>query len=252
MQIDASRVSRSFRKCALAVAVASVCQPALADTNADGTAKAGAKELDAIVVTASPLGERADQTAQPVAVVSGKRLTDLAGAQAGGAVEHLPGVQASFFGAGVSRPIIRGLEGSRVQVLSGGIASMDASSFSPDHAVAIEPFLADQIEVLKGPATLLYGPGAIGGIVNIADGRLPEQASIGASGRAELGGDTGAKQKLGAVRLDLGTEVASGTWMLHADAVYRDQDNYEVPNQDEPLAGTSLESRNGALSASYR
>ena len=251
MQLNTTRALRSFRKCALALAIVSACQPVFADADASGAAKAGAKELDAIVVTASPLGERADQTAQPVAVVSGKRLTDLAGAQAGSAVEHLPGVQASFFGAGVSRPIIRGLEGSRVQVLSSGIASMDASSFSPDHAVSIEPFLADQIEVLKGPATLLYGPGAIGGIVNIADGRLPEQATIGASGRAELGGDTGANQKLGAVRLDLGTEVASGTWMLHADGVYRDQDNYEVPNQDEPLEGTSLESRNGALSASY-
>ena len=250
MQMNAARASRNFRKCALALAIASVCQTAFAET-ADRSSKNAPKELDAIIVTASPLGERADQTAQPVAVVSGKRLTDLAGAQAGGAVEHLPGVQASFFGAGVSRPIIRGLEGSRVQVLSSGIGSMDASTFSPDHAVSIEPFLADQIEVLKGPATLLYGPGAIGGVVNIADGRLPEQASIGASGRAELGGDTGANQKLGAVRLDLGTEVPSGTWMLHADGVYRDQDNYDVPNQGEPLEGTSLESRNGAISASY-
>jgi len=249
MQIYTTRVLRNFRKCTLAVAIAGACHPAFAEVNS--ATKAGAKELDAIVVTASPLGERADQTAQPVAVVSGKRLTDLAGAQAGSVVEHLPGVQASFFGAGVSRPIIRGLEGTRVQVLSSGIASMDASTFSPDHAVSIEPFLADQIEVIKGPSTLLYGPGAIGGIVNIADGRLPERASIGASGRAELGGDTGANQKLGAVRLDLGTEVAAGTWMLHADGVYRDQDNYEVPNQNEPLAGTSLESRNGAISASY-
>jgi iron complex outermembrane recepter protein len=210
-----------------------------------------AKKLDAIVVTASPLGERADQTAQPVAVVSGKRLRDLAGAQAGGAVEHLPGVQGSFFGAGVSRPIIRGLEGSRVQVLSSGISSMDASTFSPDHAVSIEPFLADQIEVLKGPATLLYGPGAIGGVVNIADGRLPERASLGLSGRAELGGDTVANQRVGAVRLDSGTEVASGTWMLHAHGVYRNQDDYDVPGQDQALSGTSLRSRNGALSASY-
>ena len=247
MQTDTHGISRHFKKGALTLAVLSACQVAFAD----GAAKAGAKELDAIIVTASPLGERADQTVQPVAVVSGKRLSDLAGAQAGGAVEHLPGVQASFFGAGVSRPIIRGLEGARVQVLASGIASMDASSVSPDHAVSIEPFLADQIEVLKGPATLLYGPGAIGGVVNVADGRLPEQAIIGASGRAELGGDTGANQKLGAVRLDLGTEVASGTLMLHADGVYRNQDNYEVPKRDEPLAGTALESRNGAVSVSY-
>ena len=251
MQLNTVLALSSFRKCALALAIVSACQPAFADADASSAAKSSANKLDAIVVTASPLGERADQTAQPVAVVSGKRLTDLAGAQAGSAVEHLPGVQASFFGAGVSRPIIRGLEGTRVQVLSSGIASMDASTFSPDHAVSIEPFLADQIEVLKGPAALLYGPGAIGGIVNIADGRLPEQARIGASGRAELGGDTGANQKLGAVRLDLGTEVAAGTWMLHADGVYRNQEDYEVPNQAEPLAGTSLESRNGALSASY-
>jgi iron complex outermembrane recepter protein len=213
--------------------------------------KSEAKALDAIIVTASPLGERADQTVQPVAVVSGKRLSDLAGAQAGGAVEHLPGVQGSFFGAGVSRPIIRGLEGSRVQVLSSGIASMDASTFSPDHAVSIEPFLADQIEVLKGPATLIYGPGAIGGVVNIADGRLPEAARLGVSGRADLGADTGADQRLGAVRLDAGVETGAGSWLLHADGVYRNQDDYDVPNQDAPLSSTSLRSRNGAVSASY-
>jgi iron complex outermembrane recepter protein len=214
-------------------------------------AKKEAKRLDEIIVTASPLGERADQTAQPVAVVSGQRLSDLAGAQAGTAVEHIPGVQTSFFGAGVARPIIRGLEGSRVQVLSSGISSMDASSFSPDHAVAIEPFLADQIEVLKGPATLIYGSGAIGGVVNVADGRLPEKAGSGFSGRAEVGGDTVANQKLGAVRIDSGTETENGSWLLHADGVYRNQDDFEVPDQDERLEGTSLRSRNGAISATY-
>jgi iron complex outermembrane recepter protein len=211
-----------------------------------------AETLDEIIVTASPLGERADETAQPVAVVRGQALLDHTGAQAGSAVEHLPGVQSSFFGAGVGRPIIRGLEGARVQVLSGGVSSMDASTVSPDHAVAIEPFLADQIEVLKGPATLLYGSGAIGGVVNIADGRLPEQVKLGASGRAELSGDSGANARLGALRADYGVEAGSGAWMLHADAVYRDQDNYEIPDQAEStLAGTGLESRNAGVSASY-
>ena len=214
------------------------------------------KTLDSIIVTASPLGERADETAQPVAVVTGQALTDRVGAQAGSAIEHLAGVQSSFFGAGVGRPIIRGLEGARVQVLSGGISSMDASTVSPDHAVAIEPFLVDQIEVLKGPSTLLYGSGAIAGVVNVADGRLPEIAKLGASGRAELSGDSGANQRLGALRADYGVESSGGTWMLHADAVYRDQDNYEIPEQSAQdssatLAGTGLESRNAGLSASY-
>ena len=208
--------------------------------------------LDEIIVTASPLGERADETAHHGHWLRGQALLDYTGAQAGSAVEHLPGVQSSFFGAGVGRPIIRGLEGARVQVLSGGVSSMDASTVSPDHAVAIEPFLADQIEVLKGPATLLYGSGAIGGVVNIADGRLPELLELGASGRAELSGDSGSNQRLGALRADYGVEAGSGAWMLHADAVYRDQDNYKIPEQIETtLAGTGLESRNAGASASY-
>src|SRR3546814_1827970 len=92
----------------------------------------------------------------------------------GSTVNKLPGVQSSYFGPGVGRPIIRGFDGARVQVLSDGLGSGDVSTVSVDHAVTIEPFLADQIEVLKGPATLLYGSGAIGGAVNVVDGRVPQ------------------------------------------------------------------------------
>jgi iron complex outermembrane receptor protein len=82
-------------------------------------------------------------------------------------------VQSTFFGPGVGRPIIRGQEGARA-VLSNGMGNMDASTVSADHATSIEPFLADQIEVLKGPATLLFGSGAIGGAVNVVDGASRE------------------------------------------------------------------------------
>lgn len=238
-----------------AIAVALLCPSFFLYANAsdetEPSARNRAKALDEIVVQASPLGESADQSLQPVAVLTGQELSDQNGAQIGQVIEQIPGVQASFFGAGVSRPIIRGLEGARVQVLSSGISSLDASTISPDHAVSIEPFLADQIEVLKGPATLLYGSGAIAGVVNIADGRLPETALLGFSGRAELSGDSVADQRLAAVRLDYGAEVASGSWLLHVDGVDRDQDNYEIPDSSEPQAGTSLENQNGALSLSY-
>ncbi|MCY1558604.1 putative TonB-dependent receptor [compost metagenome] len=75
----------------------------------------------------------------------------------------MPGVHSSSFGAGASRPVIRGLDGARVRVLSDGVDTLDASTISPDHAVSLEPLLVERIEVLKGPATLLYGGGAIGG-----------------------------------------------------------------------------------------
>ena len=131
------------------------------------------KDLDAVVVTASPLKGNAESVATPVDVLYGEDLDKAKAGTLGETVAKLPGVQTTYFGTGVGRPIIRGQEGPRVQVLSGGIGSMDASTVSADHAVSIEPFLAEQIEVLKGPATLLYGPGAIGGAVNVVDGRVP-------------------------------------------------------------------------------
>lgn len=80
----------------------------------------------------------------------------------GETIEHMPGVRGSSFGAGASRPVIRGMDGARVKVLSDGIDVLDASTLSADHAVTTEPLLLQQIEVLKGPATLLYGGGAVG------------------------------------------------------------------------------------------
>src|SRR5690606_31033029 len=124
-----------------------------------------AKQLDQLIVTATPLRSDAENIVQPVEILAGEALDDRRAGTLGETVSQLLGVQSSFYGAGVGRPIIRGQDGPRVQVLSEGIASLDASTTSVDHAVSIDPFLANQIEVLKGPATLLYGPGAIGGAV---------------------------------------------------------------------------------------
>ena len=143
-------------------------------------------DLDAVQVTASPLAGDAESLARPVEVLAGDALDRAKGATLGETVARLPGVQSSYFGPGVGRPILRGLDGPRVQVLAGGLGVMDASTVSADHAASVEPFLADQIEVLKGPATLLFGSGAIGGAVNVADGRIalyrPDEPL---SGRAE-------------------------------------------------------------------
>ncbi len=141
-------------------------------------------------------------------------------------MSKLPGVQATYFGPGVGRPILRGLDGPRVQVLSSGIGSMDASTVSADHATSVEPFLADQIEVLKGPATLLFGSGAIGGAVNVADGRiardLPEEPL---SGRVEVRGNTVSDERAGMFRLD----GVNGNWVLHVDGLVRNTDDYAIP-----------------------
>jgi iron complex outermembrane recepter protein len=194
-----------------------------------------AEELDAVVVTASPLKQSAEELTRPVSVLAGEQLDDRRAATLGDTVGKVAGVQSAPFGPGASRPVIRGLDGARVQTLSGGLSSLDASTVSADHAVSIEPFLAEQIEVLKGPATLLYGSGAIGGAVNVVDGRIPEQPlDDGASlrGRAELRGDTASDLRAGMFRLDSGNE----RFVIHADALYRDSEDVEIPGYAESAA----------------
>ena len=258
--LSLQRPAPSLLATALALALASPA--ALAETASD----AQTKDLEAVVVTASPLKGNAESVATPVDVLYGEDLDKAKAGTLGETVAKLPGVQTTYFGTGVGRPIIRGQEGPRVQVLSGGIGSMDASTVSADHAVSIEPFLADQIEVLKGPATLLFGSGAIGGAVNVVDGRLAESIpDQPLSGRAEVRGNTVNDERTGMFRLD----GVSGNWVLHVDGLVRDTDDYDIPgvailhdheegeeHEEEPqpkgtLPNSSVSTKAGAVGATY-
>ena len=204
------------------------------------------KDLAGVVVTASALQDTADTLSKPTEVLAGARLDENRAATLGETVSSVPGVQSSNFGPGVGRPIIRGMDGPRVAILSGGLSSQDVSTVSQDHAPAIEPFLADQIEVLKGPSTLLYGSGAIGGAVNVVDGRIPDSPiDNGFSGRAEtrfFGGDQGGNTTM--ARIDGGND----RFALHADAVYRHAPDYTTP--DGRQYNSFIDTRSGALGGS--
>lgn len=205
-----------------------------------------AHRLDEVQVTALPIKQSADEVIAPVSVLAGAALDDAKASTLGETVARQPGVQTTYFGPGVGRPVIRGLDGPRVGVLSNGASSGDVSTVSQDHAVSIEPFLADQIEVLKGPATLLYGSGAIGGVVNVVDGRIPERLpERPISGRAELRGNDGANERAGMARIDLG----AGHFALHADGSYRDTDDYDGP--DGTIANSFLTTKSGSFGASW-
>jgi len=234
---------------AIAVALASAVSVAHADTSADNAASDrrhdDAASLDQIVVTASPLRGTAEELSEPVEVLSGEALDESRAATLGETISGLPGVQSSNYGPGVGRPVIRGLEGARVSVLSGGLGSQDVSAVSQDHALAMEPFLADQIEVLKGPSTLLYGSGAIGGVVNVVDGRIPEDAPASPlSGRAEARFDSVSDGNTDMLRIDGGSDQLA----LHADAVYRNQKDYETPDGVQP--NSFIDTKAGALGGS--
>ena len=185
------------------------------------------RHLDTVVVTATALPGTVDSLLRPVDVLAGERLDEAKDGTLGQTLSRLTGVQSSFFGAGVGRPIIRGLDGARVQVLNAGLGSGDVSTVSADHAVSIEPFLANQIEVLKGPATLFYGSGAIGGAVNVIDGRIPEARTLQPlEGRAELRAASANDERTGMLRLDGSSDAG---FVFHFDALHREAGDYRIP-----------------------
>ncbi|NNC64487.1 MAG: TonB-dependent receptor [Gammaproteobacteria bacterium] len=183
-------------------------------------------EIEEIQVIGHPLDVTAAELAQPVSIIGGETLDRVRAANLGETLAGELGVNATYFGAGASRPVIRGLAGARVRTMQDGIDSMDVSTVSVDHAVGIDPLVAQQIEIFRGPTTLLYGSGAVGGVVNTVTNRIPEFApEDGFEGAFELRGDSAAGDRAGAIALDGGSD--SFAW--HVDALSRSTDNYEIP-----------------------
>lgn len=179
-----------------------------------------------IVITASPLAQRIDETATPVIVLSGDELVRRRQATLGDTLAGQPGVNFDNFGGGASRPVIRGQTSPRVQTLSDGADIHDGSAISPDHAVVTEPLLLRGVEVLRGPAALLYGGTAIGGAINLLDEKVPTAIPDGGfSGALEgrLGTADEEKSLVG------GVTGGIGSFAFRAEGAYRDSDDYRVP-----------------------
>jgi iron complex outermembrane receptor protein len=181
-----------------------------------------------VVVTASPLHHsEGDEILTPAKVLSGDELRDKVGSSLGETLQGELGVSASAFGAGASRPIIRGMEGSRVKMLENGMATSDVSGLSNDHAVASEGAVARQIEILRGPAALLYGSGAIGGLVNVVNERIPTELADKPTGQAETRYSTVDNGR----NLSGSMDGAVGHVGLHIDGNWRDTNDYKIPGR---------------------
>lgn len=180
-------------------------------------------ELEELEVTAE--AERA-LLAQTRSLLQGEALRLEVANTLGKTLEQQLGVRNASFGPGVGVPVIRGLTGPRVRMLQDGIGSHDAASVSPDHAVTIEPLLADKIEILRGPATVRYGSGAIGGAVNVTDGRIPDRVPAGpVEGAAEFRYGTNGDELAGVAKADTGYEP----FALHLDGFYRTRGDLQIP-----------------------
>jgi iron complex outermembrane receptor protein len=202
--------------------------PVLAAPNKSSSAghSVRAASDEEVIVSADPLRRADEHLIQPFTVIGRERLMRENLRNIGEAVNNELGVNSSDFGAGVGRPVIRGLSGARVQVLDDGIGSMDVSTLSPDHAVAITPVFARQVEIFRGPATLLYGSSASGGLVNVVDDRILDFRPERASGEFYSHYDTASEGKTNALMVETGV---GSNFALHLDALKEDAESYEIP-----------------------
>lgn len=208
-----------------------------------------AAQVDELIVTADPLGRSGGETSSSVAVLRGDELVHRRQSTLGDTLSGIPGVNSDTFGGGASRPVIRGQTAPRVKVLSDGVAVIDASEVSPDHAVTGEPLLLESVEILRGPSALLYGGGAIGGAVNLIDRKIPTRIpdAIG-EGEAEIRLGSADHEQAGV----LGLTIGAGVLAARIEVAGRTTRDYRIPDSEEPrLDGSFNETSTATLGLSW-
>lgn len=176
-----------------------------------------------IVITGNPLGR--DSTTVPVSTLGRAELLERGQSTLGETLNGLPGVSSTYFGPNASRTIIRGLDGDRIRVLNNSASSLDVSALSYDHAVPLDVLSTDRVEVLRGPAALLYGGSAVGGVVNVIDNRIPRAPVSGVLGKAQLQAGMGNDERSVAGLVEAGNE----RYALHWDGFDRRTGDVRVP-----------------------
>ncbi len=188
-------------------------------------------EMEEIFVSGAPHSKSRLDLLQGSSLIGPDELEQRMETTIGETLSGIAGISSSFFGPGASRPVIRGLGGDRIRILINGIGSIDASSISPDHSVAADPLTAERIEILRGASTLLYGSNAVGGVVNIIDGRIPSVIPDSPlSGRTRLGYGSVAEDFSGGLALNarLGGSDERAI-LLHLDGYFRKSADYDIP-----------------------
>jgi len=203
--------------------------------------------IEIIDVSATPFHSSNIESALPVTVLHGETLRMRQANTLGDTLSKEVGVHSNFHGGVASTPIIRGLDGPRVLVTQNGLDAGDASRVGPDHAVSTETSTSERIEVLRGPATLFYGSGAIGGVVNIVDESIPRSTETEGEWLTEYNSNNEQALASGSVTSGI------GNFAVHADGFYRDSENYQIPEKNgvDEVANSAAESSGFTLGTSY-
>ncbi len=217
--------ARALRLSPLSLALVAALAHAQSDNvrRAGNATQAPGGSLAPVFVTANPLGDT--DLIAPATALYGDALTRRQTNSLGETLNGLPGVSTTTYGPMVGRPIIRGMDGDRIRILQNGVAAWDASSLSYDHAVPQEPLTIERVEIVRGPAALLYGGNAIGGVVNTIDNRIPREPIKGLTGGVDASYGGANDARAGAAQVEGG----NGQFAFHVDAFDRETSKERIP-----------------------
>lgn len=200
-----------------------------------------AQSPPSLEITSTGSQEATQSILTPTKILRGDELLNKLGSTLGATLANELGVSATGYGAGSSRPVIRGLEGSRVQILQNGLSVGDVSNISQDHAVGNNMQNAHQVEILRGAAALLYGSGSSGGLVNVVNDRILTNLPDRPTGAVNTSYETVNNGRAGAVEVD----GAFSSVAVHVDTAINNANNYRIPgnstqSQGEPAGGWTV------------
>jgi iron complex outermembrane recepter protein len=244
------RSSFSFNASLLSTAIAAAMAAVAATPSARAQAAAASTsvdKVDKVIVTASPYANQDELLAvQPVVVIGKDALIRDRAASLGDTLATQAGIQSSSFGPGASRPIIRGLDGPRIKTAENGVGTMDVGTISPDHAVATEVLGARQVEILRGPATLLFGAGAIGGLVNVVTDRILQSHTDGFRVLTDARVSTSEHTR------DMGVQLRTSAGPIALTGEWSDRRTGDLETaHDGTLANSATTTHNASLGLSY-
>ncbi|MBI1209930.1 MAG: TonB-dependent receptor [Alphaproteobacteria bacterium] len=230
-------------------------------SRADETPAAPAQDKDhqpieKVVVTASPLAKSNDKFSKVVDTISRDEGLKNGGASIGDALEKQPGVSGTGFTAGANRPVVRGFDATRVLLTENGVGSLDVAEIGPDHGTPIDIFSASRIEIVRGAATLRYGSQAIGGVINVINGRIPDRPIDGVTGEVDGIYGSNANEGAGGFQTTFGSEG----FAVHADGFLRHASDYDTPDgkqvnsyakTDGYSLGTAYSGEQGSFGGAY-
>ena len=214
-------------------------------------------ELDTLTIDSYIFNNHSNSSySNPVKILNREDIQKRNTTTLGETVKHEPGISSSYFAPGTSRPIIRGQNIHRIILMENGADAADVSDISDDHAVSIETINANSIEILRGPATLRYGPGAVGGVINVINNRIP-QTLFDQPVNLNLQLDHATVSNAETAAVEVNGSIDNFSW--HFDAMTRNSDDYDIKgyaDEDEredkgKLVNSDIDTDNYAIGGSF-